>query len=70
MLAGGSYCHLWKNDRAPCSEGFLFEGVAHFLTNGGKKTPRMLGRCFHGWLRLLAERLFCKHWYVHLICFK
>ena len=22
----------------PCSEGFLFEGVANFLTKGGKKT--------------------------------
>ena len=38
--AGGSFCHVWwKNDRSPCSEGFLFEGVANFLTKGGKKTP-------------------------------
>ena len=43
-------CHLWrKNDRPPCSEGFLFEGAANFLTKGGKKTPprsrpQMLGK--------------------------
>ena len=37
------FCQLsWKNDRPPRSEGFLFEGVAHFLT-GGKKTPNLLG---------------------------
>ena len=36
----GSFCHLlWKIVRPPCSEGFLFKGVANFLTTGGKKTP-------------------------------
>ena len=36
---GKSCCHFWwKNDRPP-SEAFLVEGLAHFLTKGGKKTP-------------------------------
>ena len=35
----GSFCRLlWKIVRPPRSEGFLFKGVANFLTNGGKKT--------------------------------
>ena len=34
---GGSFCHLWKIDRPPLSEGFLFEGFAHFLTKEAKR---------------------------------
>ena len=33
-----SFCHLWQNDGPPCSEAFV-EGVANFLTKGGKKNP-------------------------------
>ena len=39
FLFFSSSCHLWKNDRPPCSEGFRFEGVANFLAKGGKKDP-------------------------------
>ena len=37
---------LWKNDRPTGSQGFLFEGVANFLTKGGKKTPLNMIRLY------------------------
>ena len=46
--SGGSFCRLWwKIVRPSGGEGFLFEGVAHFLRKGGQKTPPMPRR-LHG----------------------
>ena len=65
-----SFCQLsWKNDRPPCIEGFLFEGFAHFLAKGGKKTPlesksditRPTSRAFPAQVRKLHERLIKRH---------
>ena len=40
IAAGRSSCQLLRTiDRPPRSDGFLIEGVRHFLTQGGKKTP-------------------------------
>ena len=61
--AVGSFCHLLRrNDRPPCSEGFLLEGVAHFLAKGSRKTPRKTSaRCpvqpFSGGRRVLIHCL-------------
>ena len=38
-LTQGGLFATWTNDGPPCREGFLFEGVANFLTRGGKKIP-------------------------------
>ena len=35
----------WQNDRLPRSVGFLFVGIAKFLTKGGKKTPLIETHC-------------------------
>ena len=44
-FSGGSFRHLlWRIDRPPRSEGFLFEGVRNFLTEGSQKTPLLFQR--------------------------
>ena len=36
---GGLFATFCEIVRPPRSEGFIFKGVANFLTKGGKKTP-------------------------------
>ena len=38
LLRGVVWPQGWENDRPPCSEAFLVEGVAYFLTKGASRT--------------------------------